>query len=103
MKIALLSDIHGNVQALEAVYGSIQDKGISKVYNLGNTCYGSLWREETVNFIIKNNIICIIGNEDEDLIKKPFENETLKYTINQLSENSIQWLKNYRIFVKTMK
>jgi predicted phosphodiesterase len=93
MKVALISDIHGNIPALEAVYKSIMDKGISKIYNLGDTCYGPLWPEETVNFIIKNNIKSIMGNGDEDLIKYPLKNETVKYTISKLSENSINWIK----------
>ncbi|GHU33170.1 DNA methylase [Spirochaetia bacterium] len=94
MKIALISDIHGNIPALEAVYKSILDKNISEIYNLGDSCYGPLWPEETAQFIIKNNIISIMGNGDEDLIKYPLKNETVKYIISQLSEKSINWIKN---------
>ncbi|GHV35323.1 DNA methylase [Synergistales bacterium] len=94
MTIALISDIHGNIPALEAVYKSILDKNISEIYNLGDSCYGPLWPEETAQFIIKNNIISIMGNGDEDLIKYPLKNEAIKYTISQLSEKSINWIKN---------
>jgi putative phosphoesterase len=94
MKIALISDIHGNLPALEAVYYSIKEKNISEIYNLGDSLYGPLWPEETAIFLIENDIISISGNEDKDLLEKLNKNETEKYTINQLSELSINWLKN---------
>jgi len=93
MKIALISDIHGNIPALEAVYQSVREKGVSKIYNLGDSFYGPLWPEETARFLIKNNIPAIMGNEDEALINNKVKNETEKYTLSQLSESSINWLK----------
>jgi predicted phosphodiesterase len=93
MKIALISDIHGNLPALEAVYQSIKEKGIFEIYNLGDSLYGPLWAEETAQFIIKNNIKSIMGNEDEDLINNSHKNETEKYVLKQLSQSSINWLK----------
>lgn len=35
-----------------------------------------------------------MGNGDEDLIKFPLKNETIKYANSQLSEKSINWIKN---------
>ena len=93
MKIALISDIHGNISALETVWYSIKEKGISEVYNLGDSLYGPLWPEETAQFIMKNNIESILGNEDESLVKNKNLNETEKYTLNQLSISSINWLR----------
>jgi len=92
MKIALISDIHGNIPALEAVYQSIKEKDIFEIYNLGDSLYGPLWPEETAQFIIKNNIKSIMGNEDEDLLKNSYKNETEKYTLSQLSKSSMEWL-----------
>ena len=94
MKLALISDIHGNIAALQAVYHSIMGKGISEVFNLGDSLYGPLWPEETARFIIKNNIKSIMGNEDEDLLKYPLKNGTEKYTLSQLSDSSVNWLKS---------
>jgi len=93
MKIALISDIHGNIPALEAVYQSIKGKGILEIYNLGDSLYGPLWPEETAQFLINSNIKSIMGNEDEALIKSNNLNETEKYTLSQLSETSINWIK----------
>jgi len=38
--IAVLSDIHGNVRALDAVLAEIARRGIRRVVNLGDCLYG---------------------------------------------------------------
>jgi len=100
MKIALISDIHGNLPALEAVYQSIKEKGISEIYNSGDSLYGPLWPEETAQFLISHNIKSIMGNEDEELLSGSSRNETVKYTKSQLSESSRNWLKALPGFFK---
>jgi putative phosphoesterase len=100
MKIALISDIHGNLPALEAVYQSILEKDITEIYNLGDSLYGPLWPEETAQFLIEKNIRSIMGNGDEDILNNASQNETLRYTANQLSEKSINWLKTLPMIFK---
>jgi len=39
MKIAFISDIHGNAIALESVLEDIQKKKVDKIYVLGDLCY----------------------------------------------------------------
>ena len=36
MKRAILSDIHGNLEALEAVLKDVQSKNVDKIYCLGD-------------------------------------------------------------------
>lgn len=43
MKTAVLSDIHGNKDALKAVLEDIKYRSIDKIYNLGDTLYGPLF------------------------------------------------------------
>jgi hypothetical protein len=52
-----------------------------------------LWPEETAQFIIKNNIKSIMGNECELILKHSNINETVNYTLHQLSKSSLNWLK----------
>ena len=39
MKLAFISDIHGNATALDAVLQDIKNKNVDKVYVLGDICY----------------------------------------------------------------
>ncbi|SDD65802.1 Calcineurin-like phosphoesterase superfamily domain-containing protein [Priestia aryabhattai B8W22] len=41
-KIAIISDIHGNSLALEAVLSDISRRGINTIFNLGDSLYGPL-------------------------------------------------------------
>ena len=92
MRLALISDIHGNLPALEAIWEDIRKNGIDKIYNLGDSLYGPLWPEETARFLIGQSVESLLGNGDEDLITKEVKNTNLEYTYRELSPKSIEWL-----------
>lgn len=69
MKYAVISDIHGNVQALEAVFDDIKNKeNISKVLCLGDLALAGPQPNVTLDIIKelvdKNEAVCIQGNTD---------------------------------------
>ena len=39
MKLAFISDIHGNANALDAVLNDINDREVDQVFVLGDLCY----------------------------------------------------------------
>ncbi|MFJ3386433.1 metallophosphoesterase family protein [Lysinibacillus sp. NPDC086135] len=84
MKIAVLSDIHGN--KLKAVLEDIKYRSIDKIYNLGDTLYGPLFPLETYEMIKSTNIKSVSGNCDRILLESSSENPTVQYVINVLSE-----------------
>lgn len=64
MKYALISDIHANLPALQAVIGDIRGKSVDAVYHLGDlTGYGP-WPNETVDLLRDQQIPGIAGNYD---------------------------------------
>ena len=52
MRIALVSDIHGNLPALEAVVADIRRRGADLIANLGDSISGPLWPLETAQFLM---------------------------------------------------
>jgi len=50
-RIAFVSDIHGNLPALEAVWADVQAAGVPLVANLGDIASGPLWPLETVRWL----------------------------------------------------
>ena len=48
LRIAIVSDIHGNLPALEAVWAEIERAAPALVVNLGDIASGPLWPRETV-------------------------------------------------------
>ena len=52
MRIALVSDIHGNLAALEAVAADIRRRGVDRVANLGDNVSDPLWPQETAQYLM---------------------------------------------------
>lgn len=70
VKRAVISDIHGNIEALEAVLADAQAQGAEKYYCLGDVVgYGPNPRE-CVDRIL-NFDLCILGNHDQGALYDP--------------------------------
>ena len=65
MKIALFSDIHANLPALEAVLNDIEIQNIDAVYCLGDLVGYANWPNEVIQEIRKRKIATIAGNYDQ--------------------------------------
>lgn len=63
-KIAILSDIHANVLALEAVWADLEREGIKEVYHLGDLVGYNPFPAETVAFVRAKGIPGLAGNYD---------------------------------------
>ena len=64
MKIALFSDIHANLPALEACLKSIEEQKADAIYCLGDLVGYNIWPNEVINEIRKRGIPTIAGNYD---------------------------------------
>lgn len=96
-KIAIISDIHGNRWALEAVLKDIREKGIEIIVNLGDCLYGPLDPCGTAEILMKEKIISISGNQDRKIIEhldKPEVHPTMKYVVESLTKDTVEWLKS---------
>jgi len=65
IKIAVFSDVHGNLPALEAVLGDIEKRGADQIYCLGDLVDFAPWNNEVIERIRKHKIPCLMGNHDE--------------------------------------
>jgi predicted phosphodiesterase len=65
MRIALLSDVHANLPALEAVLADIDARdGVDGIYHLGDLVGYAPWPNETVALLRERAIAGIAGNYD---------------------------------------
>lgn len=67
MKIALFSDIHANLPALEAFFKDLDTRNTDAVYCLGDLVGYNIWPNEVVNAIRKRGIPTIAGNYDQGI------------------------------------
>ncbi|MBB4803547.1 metallophosphoesterase family protein [Nodularia spumigena CS-584] len=64
MKIALFSDIHANLPALESFFKDLERSKPDAVYCLGDLVGYNIWPNEVINEIRKRGIPTIAGNYD---------------------------------------
>jgi predicted phosphodiesterase len=68
MRFAAVSDIHGNLPALEAVIADIERRSVDLVVNLGDSLSGPLWPVETAERLIALGWPCLAGNHERQLL-----------------------------------
>ncbi len=71
MKIALISDIHGNLPALQAVLSEIDAAGVDHIINVGDTLGGPLESARTADLLMQRRIPMIAGNHERQLLTLP--------------------------------
>ncbi|RXG32354.1 metallophosphoesterase family protein [Leeuwenhoekiella marinoflava] len=64
MKIALFSDIHANLPALEAFFADVEKREVDALYCLGDLVGYNIWPNEVVEEIRKRKIPTLTGNYD---------------------------------------
>lgn len=94
MKLAILSDIHGNHYALEAVLKVIDELGIQKLLVPGDIVGYYFYPNKVIELLKERDFVFIKGNHEifmESLIKNQADRERYLPYLN-LSEDQIQFL-----------
>jgi predicted phosphodiesterase len=97
VRIAIVSDIHGNLAALEAVAADIRQRGADGVVNLGDNLSGPLLPLETAQFLMASGWLSLAGNHERQLLGcEPGreENTSDGYARSQLGTPELDWLRS---------
>lgn len=94
MRWAVVSDIHGNLPALQAVIADAQALGVDGWLNLGDIVSGPLWPQETAELLMSLNWPTMAGNHERQVLTLPLERmgPTDRYTASVLQEPARTWL-----------
>lgn len=68
MRIAFVTDIHGNLPALEAVVHDIGRRGVARVVNLGDSLSGPLLPRETARYLMGQDWDQLAGNHERQIL-----------------------------------
>jgi predicted phosphodiesterase len=90
-RIAVISDVHGNVTALRAVLADIQARGISRVVNLGDVVGKGPRSSEAIGLIREACEETVRGNWDTFITRGDLD-EVGKWTQDRLSADDLTWL-----------
>jgi predicted phosphodiesterase len=94
-RIALISDVHGNLTALEAVLEDIDARGIARIFNLGDYVGKGPRGREVVDLCRERCEVNLLGNWD-DFLPDPDRvggNEALAWWLAQLADGQGDWLR----------
>jgi len=95
MRLAVISDIHGNVRALEAVVEDMSELAPDVVVNLGDHLSGPLWPSETAACLLSRpGWIHIRGNHDRQMTEWPIEQMSAsdRAAAEKLTAHQRDWL-----------
>ena len=97
MRVAVISDVHGNRWALEAVMGDLDRRGVDAVLDLGDSVYGPLDPLGTAAFLVARGVESVRGNEDRIVLEPRDERDsaTLRFTRASLTaeHEQLEWLR----------
>jgi predicted phosphodiesterase len=109
MKIAIISDIHANLNALNKVLKEIDKLNIDTLVCLGDIVGYGAEANEVSNLIRKNCDFVVLGNHDASVIGKldytyhyKAAKDAIDWTRNILTEDNLEWLISlpYKIKIK---
>jgi len=103
MKVAIISDIHGNLDAFGQVLIDIEAWGIDAVVCLGdNVGYGPE-PEQVIRQVRERNIPCVMGNHERAVLDgeylnwfNPTARRSLQQTMTLLSEESFDYIRGMK-------
>jgi putative phosphoesterase len=95
-KIAVISDIHGNIAALEAVLADIENHNVDVIVNLGDILSGPLYPVETAERLMALNVPTIRGNHERQLLTMKHDEMGLSdyYAASCLHPRHLAWIKS---------
>lgn len=102
--IALISDIHGNYEALKEVLKKIDFLGINEIYCLGDITGYYTQVNECCEELRKRDVKCILGNHDWYMIsntgcpRSKSANNCLNYQKTIITQENLDWLTTLLIY-----
>jgi putative phosphoesterase len=105
MRIAIISDIHGNLVSLEAVLKDIKKKRVDQIVFLGDAATLGPQPVEVIAKLMEIKCLCVLGNHDDYMIRPEIINsytkdkgiiEAVAWCRDQLSENDIAFLSTFQ-------
>jgi predicted phosphodiesterase len=101
--IALISDIHGNFEALKAVLDAIDGMKIEKIFCLGDVLGYYPQVNECCAELRNRNVECILGNHDWYMIsntscpRSKSANDCLQYQRRVIDPGHLRWIASFPV------
>ncbi|MFH0968599.1 MAG: metallophosphoesterase family protein [Methanobacteriota archaeon] len=103
VSIGLISDVHANLPALEAVLTDAESRGVTIMLNAGDSTGYGPFPDEVISLLRSRHIMSVIGNYDLSVLSKrwktgkPRSREkqvAMRWAYHNISPENLVWLKN---------
>lgn len=108
-KIGVITDIHGNLDALEAVLRLLDDEGCDEILHLGDVVdIGPNSRECLELLLSRKDVTCLLGNHDRDFVLNAAITRTMSHVpsehkrqvFDSMDESMRQAVKRFPLYVE---
>lgn len=105
MRVALISDIHGNLVSLEAVLSALEREQVDEIVCLGDVATLGPQPRHVMQRLIELNIKIVLGNHDTFLLKPDLSRtymdldwfaDTINWCANKLLPSDFDFLRTFR-------
>ncbi len=91
MRVAFVTDVHGNLPALEAVLADARRKGVDAVWDGGDAVGYHPWPSQCVQLLADTCSVAIMGNYDRKVLKAPRRRQRWLRTKDPLKAATLIW------------
>jgi putative phosphoesterase len=93
LKMAVISDVHANLEALQKVLEDVKSRGADIFVNAGDSIGFGACPNEAIALLCENNVLGIVGNYDTEVLEgrsdaKGEKKISFKFTEKELSQSS---------------
>jgi len=103
MRTAVISDIHGNLEAFKNVLGDIQSRQVDRIVSLGDNIGYGADSENVIQLLVSNGVSSVIGNHEAAVLNDKVFNwysndikKAIEITTSSLSEESLRYLRELK-------
>src|SRR5215217_3676174 len=100
MRLAILSDIHANLPALEAVLGDVEDANVRQLWCLGDVVGYGAQPDECATLVAERCELCLVGNHDLAVLGEldissfsPAAAAAVRWTADNAAESTMEYLR----------
>ncbi|MCL4306127.1 metallophosphoesterase family protein [bacterium] len=100
MKLGIISDIHGNLPALEAVIEDCERQGLASIICLGDIVGYGASPNDCCELVREKCFACVMGNHDSALCGltpmqffNAYARSAIEWSVNVMDDSHLNWLK----------
>lgn len=107
MRVAIFSDVHGNIYSFKRILDSMKKNNIECYIYCGDICGYYYYQNEIIELFQEiNNLICILGNHDQNFVNLLDNKEALlSYDVNKYGSSNYMLLESItcknKAYIKT--